>query len=198
MTEQDWVRRARAGDEDAFTRLVETYQTPIYNLCYRMLGEAGEAEESAQEAFLRAYSQLSTYDPARPFKTWLFSIASHYCIDRLRKRRLTWLSIEDETLPPHPALQEQTPGPEEQAVRHEQSAAIQAVLAKLAPDDRAVIVMRYWYDMSYEEIAESTRATVSAVKSRLHRARGALAEMMKTRPAKAPRRPARPVLAMEG
>ena len=198
MTEQDWVRRARAGDEDAFTRLVETYQTPIYNLCYRMLGEAGEAEEAAQEAFLRAYSQLSTYDPARPFKTWLFSIASHYCIDRLRKRRLTWLSIEDETLPPHPALQEQTPGPEEQAVRHEQSAAIQAVLAKLAPDDRAVIVMRYWYDMSYEEIAESTRATVSAVKSRLHRARGALAEMMKTSPARSPRRPARPALAMEG
>ncbi len=198
MTEQDWVRRARAGDEDAFTRLVETYQTPIYNLCYRMLGEAGEAEESAQEAFLRAYAQLSTYDPARPFKTWLFSIASHYCIDRLRKRRLTWLSIEDETLPPHPALQEQTPGPEEQAMRHEQSAAIQAVLAKLAPDDRAVIVMRYWYDMSYEEIAAATRATVSAVKSRLHRARGALAEMMKTSPAKAPRRPARPMLAMEG
>jgi len=198
VTEQDWVRRARAGDEDAFTRLVETYQTPIYNLCYRMLGEAGEAEESAQEAFLRAYAQLSTYDPARPFKTWLFSIASHYCIDRLRKRRLTWLSIEDETLPPHPALQEQTPGPEEQAMRHEQSAAIQAVLAKLAPDDRAVIVMRYWYDMSYEEIAAATRATVSAVKSRLHRARGALAEMMKTSPAKAPRRPARPMLAMEG
>ena len=195
MTEQDWVKRARAGDDESFTRLVETYQTAIYNLCYRMLGNADEAEESAQEAFLRAYTQLGSYDPTRSFKTWLFSIASHYCIDRLRKRRLVWLSIEDENLPPHPALQEQTPGPEETTVRREQTEAIQRVLAKLAPDDRAVIVMRYWHDMSYEEIAESTRATVSAVKSRLHRARGTLAEMIKTTPVKPA---ARPALAMEG
>ncbi len=180
MTEQDWLKRARAGDEEAFARLVELYQTAIYNLCYRMLGEAGEAEDAAQEAFLRAYAQLNSYDPGRSFKTWLFSIASHYCIDRLRKRRLTWLSIEDEDLPPHPALQEQSPGPEEVSVRREQTAVIQALLAKLAPEDRSVIVMRYWYDFSYEEIAEATRSTVSAVKSRLHRARGAVAEMMKS------------------
>ena len=96
MSETDWERRARAGDQTAFTTLVEAYQTPIYNLCYRMLGEAGEAEDAAQETFLRAYSQLASYDPSRPFKTWLFSIANHHCIDRLRKRRLTWLSIEDD------------------------------------------------------------------------------------------------------
>lgn len=188
--------RARAGDEAAFTALVETYHTAIYNLCYRMLGEAGEAEDAAQEAFLRAYSQLHSYDPARSFKTWLFSIASHHCIDRLRKRRLTWLSIEDEQLPPHPALQEQTPGPEEQSVRREQSEVIQALLAKLAPEDRNVIVMRYWYDYSYEEIAQTTGATVSAVKSRLHRARGVIAEMMKGAPAKT--KGLRPVMAVEG
>jgi RNA polymerase sigma-70 factor (ECF subfamily) len=146
VTEQDWLRRARAGDEEAFAKLVETYQTAIYNLCYRMLGEPNEAEDAAQEAFLRAYSQLSTYDPARSFKTWLFSIASHYCIDRLRKRRLTWLSLEEDELPPHPALQEPNPGPEEVAVRRQQTAAIQALLSKLPPEDRSVIVMRYWYD----------------------------------------------------
>jgi len=183
VTEQDWLKRARAGDEEAFARLVETYQTAIYNLCYRMLGEAGEAEDAAQESFLRAYSQLSTYDPGRSFKTWLFSIASHYCIDRLRKRRLTWLSLDDDELPPHPALQEPTPGPEEVTVSREQTAAIQALLRQLAPEDRAVLVMRYWYDLSYEEIAEATRTTVSAVKSRLHRARGAMAEMVKSVPA---------------
>jgi RNA polymerase sigma-70 factor (ECF subfamily) len=180
VTEQDWLKHARAGDEDAFARLVETYQTAIYNLCYRMLGESGEAEDAAQEAFLRAYSQLSTYDPARSFKTWLFSIASHYCIDRLRKRRLTWLSLDDDDLPPHPALQEPSPGPEEVSVRREQTAVIQALLAKLAPEDRSVIVLRYWYDLSYEEIAEATRASVSSVKSRLHRARGTVAEMIKS------------------
>jgi RNA polymerase sigma-70 factor (ECF subfamily) len=196
MSEQAWVQLARAGDEQAFAALVETYQTPIYNLCYRMLGDAGEAEDAAQEAFLRAYSQLGSYDPSRSFKTWLFSIANHHCIDRLRKRRLTWLSIEDD-LPPHPNLQEQGPGPEEASVRREQSEAMQALLARLVPDDRSVIVMRYWYDLSYEEIAEATRTTVSAVKSRLHRARGSLAEMMQ---ASAPAVPAsrRAALRAEG
>ncbi len=177
MSETDWVRRARAGDQAAFTALVEAYQTPIYNLCYRMLGEAGEAEDAAQETFLRAYSQLASYDPSRSFKTWLFSIANHHCIDRLRKRRLTWLSIEDD-LPPHPALQEQAPGPEEASVYREQTEALQALLARLPPDDRSVVVMRYWHDLSYEEIAAATRTTVSAVKSRLHRARGSLGEML--------------------
>lgn len=179
MTEAELVARARAGDETAFTALVEAYQSAIYNLCYRMLGDAAEAEDAAQEAFLRAYSRLSSYDTTRPFKTWLFSIASHHSIDRLRKRRLIWLSIEDEPLAPHPALREQTPGPEEMSMRREQTEVIQKYLAKLAPDDRQVIVMRYWHDMSYDEIAETTRATVSSVKSRLHRARGHVAEMMR-------------------
>lgn len=192
MTEQDLVTRARAGDEAAFTTLVETYQTAIYNLCYRMLGDSGEAEDAAQEAFLRAYARLSSYDPTRSFKTWLFSIASHHSIDRLRKRRLIWLSIEDEPLAPHPALREQTPGPEEASVRREQSEVMQKYLGHLAPDDRQVIVMRYWSDMSYEEIAATTRTTISAVKSRLHRARGHIAELMQAGgPAKASH--ARPV-----
>jgi RNA polymerase sigma-70 factor (ECF subfamily) len=196
MSETDWVRRARAGDQAAFTALVEAYQTPIYNLCYRMLGEAGEAEDAAQETFLRAYSQIATYDPSRPFKTWLFSIANHHCIDRLRKRRLTWLSIEDD-LPPHPALQEQAPGPEEASVRREQTEALQALLARLPPDDRSVVVMRYWYDLSYEEIAEATRTTVSAVKSRLHRARGSLGDMLAAQH-RAPRAAARAAARAQG
>jgi len=178
MSEQDWVWRARAGDEGAFGQLVEAYQTPIYNLCYRMLGEAAEAEDAAQETFLRAYAQLGSYDPARSFKTWLFSIANHHCIDRLRKRRLTWLSIDDDNLPPHPALQEQGPGPEEALVRRQQAELLQGLLARLSPEDRSVIVMRYWYDLSYEEIAEATRTTVSAVKSRLHRARASVGQML--------------------
>lgn len=177
MVLEDAVLRARAGDDNAFAVLVETYQTPIYNLCYRMLGDAGEAEDAAQETFLRAYNQMARYDPARSFKTWLFAIANHHCIDRLRKRRLTWLSIDDD-LPPHPALNEQTPGPEEASVRREQTEMLQKLLAKLSPDDRAVVVMRYWYDFSYEEMAEATTTTVSAVKSRLHRARGSLGAML--------------------
>ena len=174
-----WLAKARAGDQEAFSHLIEMYQTPIFNLAYRMLGDPAEAEDAAQEAFLRAYTRLATYDTSRSFKTWLFSIASHHCIDRLRKRRLTWLSL-DEPLPADaaPALADQSPGPEEQTARGEQTALIQQHLARLSPEDRAVIVMRYWYDFSYEEIAQATGATVSAVKSRLHRARVSLAERL--------------------
>lgn len=198
MTEQDWITQARAGDETAFSPLVETYQTAVYNLCYRMLGEPQEAEDAAQETFLRAYAQLRRYDPTRSFKTWLLSIASHHCIDRLRKRRQTWVSIEDDELPPHPNLREPNPGPEETTVRREQSAVIQKHLARLAPEDRRMIVMRYWYDLSYEEIGQATGATVSAVKSRLHRARGSLAEMLEAARSNAPRPLPRPALVAEG
>ena len=180
MTEQEMVLRAQAGDKAAFTHLVELYQRAIYNLCYRMVGEATEAEDAAQETFLRAYSQFDRYDPTRPFKTWLFSIASHHCIDRLRRRRVTWCDIDDEPLSVHPALRERAPGPEETALRREQSVSIQGLLARLAPKDRAALVMRYWYDFSYEEIAAATGNTVSAVKSRLHRARESMGGMLKT------------------
>ena len=75
--ERGWVREALAGDQEAFARLVENYQAAVYNLAYRMLGNAGDAEDAAQETFLRAYSRLRSYDPARKFSSWLLAIAAH-------------------------------------------------------------------------------------------------------------------------
>jgi RNA polymerase sigma-70 factor (ECF subfamily) len=177
--ELELVASVLAGDQEAFGELVELYQRPVFNLTYRMLGDAGEAEDAAQEAFLRAYQHLDRYDSARPFKTWLLSIASNYCIDRLRKRRLTWLSIE-EPLPPHPSLTSAEGEPEDAALTGERHAAIQAMLTELAPEYRAAVVLRYWYDMSYTEIAEMLETTESAIKSRLFRARQSLAEKMES------------------
>lgn len=175
--ELELVASVLAGDQEAFGELVELYQRPVYNLTYRMLGEAGEAEDAAQEAFLRAYQHMDRYDNTRPFKTWLLSIASNYCIDRLRKRRLTWLSLE-EPLPPHPSLTSAEAEPEDAALSGERHAAIQTMLTELAPEYRAAVVLRYWYDMSYTEIAEMLETTESAIKSRLFRARQSLAEKM--------------------
>ena len=90
------VARAQRGDEASFSELVETYQAPVFNLCYRMLGEAAEAEDAAQETFLRAYRNFAKYDSARSFATWLLSIAAHYCIDLLRRRRFVSISIDEE------------------------------------------------------------------------------------------------------
>lgn len=150
----------------------------MYNLCYRMLGERSEAEDAAQEAFLRAYLNLTRYDPARSFKTWLLSIASNYCIDRLRRRRLQWMSLDDEPVADRLSLHSDDPEPEPATLNKEQSAAIQVLLNDLSPDYRAVVVLRYWYDYSYAEIADIMDTTESAVKSRLFRARQALADKL--------------------
>jgi RNA polymerase sigma-70 factor (ECF subfamily) len=175
--ESDWIREARAGDQNAFGQLVVAYQTPVYNLAYRMLGNKAEAEDAAQEAFLRAYTHLRSYDPNRPFRSWLLSIASHYCIDRLRRRRITWLPLEEEFAEPY-HMTSKSPNPETVASQHEQEEQVQGLLGGLSPTDRAAITLRYWYDCSYEEIAEMLNLTVSAVKSRLHRARRTLAESL--------------------
>ncbi|MGC8855438.1 MAG: RNA polymerase sigma factor [Anaerolineae bacterium] len=177
-----WVNRARQGSDEAFTRLVERYQTPVYNLCYRMLGEAEAAEDAAQETFLRAYQHLLRYDQGRPFATWLLSIAAHYCIDRLRRRKLLTFSMDD-----HQSRDEErfeiadanSLDPEDESLRREERAQVQQLLQSLDALDRAAIVMRYWYDFSEAEIAETLHLTVSAVKSRLHRARRTLARHLR-------------------
>ena len=177
--ESDLVRQAREGDQSAFGRLVNAYQTPVYNLAYRMLGNAGEAEEAAQEAFIRAFTHLGRYDPQRSFRTWLLSITSHYCIDCLRRRRITWLPLEDELAAPEQVdLVRGSPNPALVVERREQEEQIQQVLAKLSATDRAAVTLCYWYDCSYEEIAETLNLTVSAVKSRLYRARRTMADML--------------------
>ncbi len=179
MTEQetDWIQAARAGDKQAFSRLVEAYQRPVYNLTFRMLGNGDEAQDAAQEAFLRAYSRLGQYDPSHKFSTWLFSIANHYCIDRLRRRKAVYVSIDD-----NPVLQNlemDTPRPDERAIDLEQTALLQGLINQLEPDYRTPLILLYWEDLSYEEIAESMGLTVSAVKSRLFRARQKVADLMR-------------------
>ena len=167
--EQGWVEAARRGDKQAFSQLVQAYQRPVFNLTYRMLGNSEEAEDAAQETFLRAYARLSQYDPQMKFSTWVFSIANHHCIDRLRKRRATHISIDDN--PVLENLQEDSPQPEHQALDREQSIELQGLINLLEPEYRTPLVLRYWEEMSYEEIAEAMGVTVAAVKSRLFRAR---------------------------
>ena len=175
--EQIWLEEARRGDKEAFGRLVEAYQIPVYNLAYRMLSNRGEAEEAAQEVFIRAYTKLDTYDPRRKFSTWILSITSNYCIDLIRKRRALLLSI-DHPLPPHPALMsDRDQGPEARTVAGETEEMVQALLDELPDDYRQTVVLRYWYDLSYQEIAEIMDTTVSAIKSRLFRARRQMAEI---------------------
>ena len=174
-----WVLQAQQGNDEAFTRLVEEYQTHVYNLCYRMLGEPEAAEDAAQETFLRAYQNLHRYDRSRSFATWLLSIGAHYCIDRLRRRKLSMFSIDEENDEgtTFEIADANSPDPEGESVKREERERLHLLLKNLDATDRAAVVMRYWHDASEVEIAEALNLTVSAVKSRLHRARRAMAGM---------------------
>ena len=184
--ERAWVIQAQQGSDEAFTQLVETYQRPVYNLCYRMLGEPNAAEDAAQETFLRAYQNLHRYDSSRAFGTWILSIAAHYCIDLLRKKKFSMFSMDAENDDgttfelPDPS----SPDPEFESVRNEQRDRLHLMLKGLDATDRAAVIMRYWYDFSEVEIAKSLNLTVSAVKSRLHRSRRSLAGMWQEEDAK--------------
>lgn len=169
IQEKAWAMAAQQGDQAAFMRIVDAYQQPVYNLCYRMLGDAVQAEDAAQETFLRVYTKIKTYNHDRKFSSWLLSIASHYCIDQLRRRRYQMVSWDD--LPPWRWLPADEPEPEEVVLNHEAQDRLYALLNAIPPDYRAAVILRYWHDMSYEEIAEALETTVNAIKSRLFRAR---------------------------
>ncbi|NJM06274.1 sigma-70 family RNA polymerase sigma factor [Candidatus Gracilibacteria bacterium] len=161
------IQRTLAGDQRAFAELVERYTGAVFNLAYRMLNNAQDAEDAVQEIFLRAYRRLDSYDTERKFVTWLLTIASNYCIDRLRRRRFDWLTLDDVAF----WLPSTRTGPERNALLNEQRAAVQQALQALPEQYRSITVLRYWQDLSYLEIAEVTGLSESAVKTRLHRAR---------------------------
>lgn len=162
------IALTRQGDDVAFTRLVERYQTPVNNLCYRMLGHPDLAEDAAQESFLRAYRSIGRFDIQRSFASWMLAIAAHYCIDLLRRRKYYLVSIhqtsdgddrEMELLDLHVA------NPEDELIRTEACQDVHQVLGKLKATDRAAIVPRYWYEFSEAEISETLGISVPAVKA---------------------------------
>ncbi len=173
MTEAECIKLARKGDQDAFTQIVETYQNPVYNLCYRMLGTPQAAEDAAQESFWRAYKNLHRYDMKRSFATWLLSITAHYCIDQQRRKRLPTMDLNEII---EFAAKDPAPSPESTLVQGEFSDKVQDQLAQLSENDRAVLILRYWHEYSEDEICRALSISKSAVKSRLHRARKHMAK----------------------
>ena len=174
VEEIGWVDQSLRGDRAAFGQLMHRYAGAVYNLTYRMLGGAEDAEDASQEIFLRAYTRLASFDRQRRFSTWLLSVGSNYCIDRLRRRRFSWLTLDDAAF----ALPSNERGPERIALDHEQQAIVQRALQQLPEHYRMVTVLRYWSDLSYQEIAKVTGLPESTIKTRLHRARHMLAKAL--------------------
>ncbi len=175
LPEEMLIEHARLAKQDAISELIRRYQDAIYNLCYRMLGDAHEAEDATQEVFVKMYRHLDKYKSSYRFSTWLLSIASHHCIDRLRKRRVSWVSLD---APNVRNTYSSPPRVEELVIQREEQNHIQQLLDTLKPDQRLVLILHYWYDLSYHEIAQILGSTEGAVKTRAHRARRQLGRML--------------------
>jgi RNA polymerase sigma-70 factor (ECF subfamily) len=173
------------GSHEAYGDLVRRYERPVVGLVLRMVRNAAEAEELAQDVFLKAYERLNTYDPTRKFSSWLFKVAHNATIDHLRRRRLVTVPLET---PDAEDLQlaerlagPETEGPEHQAARAELVRALETALGKLRPEHRAVLLLRFQHGCSYEELAEITQLPLGTVKTHLHRARRRLAALLEER-----------------
>ncbi|MGC9357857.1 MAG: sigma-70 family RNA polymerase sigma factor, partial [Anaerolineae bacterium] len=146
--EEEWIRDAQHGDEAAIARLVETYQRPVYAVCYRMLGNAMEAEDAAQDAMVRAITKLHTFDPTRPMRPWLLQLTANLCRDRLRRRKPVY-SLDGMGEDGAWEWKAGTSVNPERYVEHDQEQQrVRELLDTLSPKDRAVVVLFYWEDLS--------------------------------------------------
>ena len=174
-TDRDLILRARRGDAadaaEAFGELVTRYQTSVFNVCYRILNERGEAEDLAQEVFIRAYDRIHTFDIEREFGPWIRRVAANMCLNHLESKKVT-TELDDERDADHAQLPEAA-----QEVR-ERSEQIRGALASLPVHYRVVVELRHYQEMSYDEIAAELNIPLSDVKSRLFRARKILAEKL--------------------
>jgi RNA polymerase sigma-70 factor (ECF subfamily) len=175
-SDHDLAQRARQGEAEAFGELVRRYQASVFNVCYRLMGERREAEDMAQEAFIRAYQRLERYDPSRPFGPWMRRVAANVCLNRLQSSQPPGLSLDDERIEPG---SEQAPNPETARLRGERAEAVRQALASLPPHYRVVIELRHFQELSYEQISEELDIPLSDVKSHLFRARQSLAKKLR-------------------
>jgi RNA polymerase sigma-70 factor (ECF subfamily) len=170
------VELSRNGDPAAFGELVRRYQTSVYNVCYRLLGERRAAQDLAQEAFIRAYERLRSYDVERPFGPWMRRVAANLCLNQLARTSPPSASLDEERDEPR------APAASDPAVAHDQAEsadALRAAIAALPPHYRAVIELRHFQELTYDEIAVALKLPVSDVKSHLFRARKQLAASLR-------------------
>jgi RNA polymerase sigma-70 factor (ECF subfamily) len=180
-TDAELVAEALKGREECFGDLVKRYQGPLVNYLYRMVRQADEAHDLAQEVFIKIYKALDRYDPQYKFSTWLFRIAQNAAIDRIRKRRIAVVSMDrpsddgDDGTWEFPSGD---PDPYRDSRNRERGDAIQGAIDALPWEYRELIVMRHFGELSYEEIAQAKEMPLGTVKNKLFRGRQMLKERL--------------------
>ncbi|MGD6805177.1 RNA polymerase sigma factor SigW [Rossellomorea vietnamensis] len=177
------IKQVLKGDQDAFAEVIELYKDKVFQICFRMLGNRHEAEDISQEAFIRAYVNIHTFNQKRKFSTWLYRIATNLCIDRIRKKKPDYyLDAEvtgTEGLTMYSQVAAEGQLPEEEVEEMELQAEIQRQILKLPDKYRSVIVLKYIEELSLQEISEILDLPLGTVKTRIHRGREALRKQLR-------------------
>lgn len=183
--EQTLIRRLKARDEHAFRAFVQQYQDKVFNLVFRMLGDAQEAEDLSQEVFITVFKSIDSFRGDAQFSTWLYRIAVNHCKNRFKymKRRArgrtqTLEDVHEGAMNDNP-LQGRLPRPDNMALGKELESVVQRAIAALDEEHRVLIILRDIEHMPYGEIATITGLNAGTVKSRLHRARVALKDKVR-------------------
>jgi RNA polymerase sigma-70 factor (ECF subfamily) len=174
VTDLELIRRSTGGDHAAYSELVDRYKEAGFRVAAQVLRHPSDAEDALQEAFLKAYVYLDSYDPRYRFYTWFSTIVRNVALSHLRARDWFILPLTDEMARPIRSLVEESP--ELAALASSRAEIIREAVRMLPERYRQVLVLRYWHDLSYREIAGMTDQTLAAVKTQLHRAKILLAE----------------------
>ena len=171
-----YIDAVKKGNVQAFSFLVEKYQKMVYTLALKLMKKSEEAEEMAQDTFVKAFQKLDSYEDKSKFSTWLYSITYNACISELRKRRIEFKSLDDR----------QVSDQDEQRMhdyyrenrKEDQEKYLNLALEKLPEDDQVLVTLYYYENQSMDEISQITGLTVSNIKVKIHRARKKMYELL--------------------
>jgi RNA polymerase sigma-70 factor (ECF subfamily) len=181
LTDQELVQAVKDGDDDALHALVERHLSSVYTFCLRYMGNSEDAQDAAQEAFLKAWRNLGRYNPSKSFRTWLFAIAKNTATDIMRKRKSIAFSRFDTDQDSNvltDTLADPEPLPEELFARASVAKEVRDALAQLKPRERAILSMRYEEEISFEEIARIMKMSPNTIRSLHRRALMALRKLL--------------------
>lgn len=176
------IERAKKGDESAFRVLLKKYERSVFTICLRMVRNREEAEDLAQEAFVKVFSMLERYNPTYAFSSWLFKITSNLCIDSLRKRRIEGVPMDEPVQGDKGVYVRQYESggddPEMATIKKERAGYLMRAIDDLPPHYKLMVILRHQEGLSYEEIAATVGVPLGTVKARIHRARQMLRKLL--------------------
>lgn len=174
-SERELIEKVQIGDLEAYGEIVREYQDSVFNVCLRILGNIQEAEDLAQEAFLRAYRNIAHYDPSRPFGPWMRVLAANLCYNHLNKARLEGAPLEDES---EVLRDDPSQSPEVLLELSQEHQDLYHKIWQLPESQRVALELRHFQGLSYQEMAAALHLPLNTVRSHLYRARQKMAELL--------------------